>query len=61
MAPQALVVIADPQDPLADVVRMLGDERVLSTGTYFDSLRSGFTWRGGLGVKPASVDAQNRR
>jgi L-lactate dehydrogenase len=32
VAPQALVlVVTDPPDPLADVVRMLGHERVLST------------------------------
>jgi len=49
VAPQALVlVVTDPPDPLADVVRMLGHERVLSTGTYVDSV-SGFTWRGGSG------------
>jgi len=33
-APDALVlVVTDPPDPLADLVRRLGHERVLSTGT----------------------------
>jgi L-lactate dehydrogenase len=59
VAPQALVLVAtDPPDPLADVVRMLGHERVLSTGTYLDSLRFRFHLARGLGVSPACVDAQ---
>lgn len=37
VAPQAIVlVVTDPPDPLADVVRMLGHDRVLSTGTYLE-------------------------
>jgi L-lactate dehydrogenase len=59
VAPQALVlVVTDPPDPLADVVRMLGHERVLSTGTYLDSLRFRFHLARALGVSPACVDAQ---
>ena len=59
VAPQALVlVVTDPPDPLADVVRMLGHKRVLSTGTYLDSLRFRFHLARRLGVSPASVDAQ---
>jgi L-lactate dehydrogenase len=59
VAPQALVlVVTDPPDPLADVVRMLGHERVLSTGTYLDSLRFRFHLARRLGVSPACVDAQ---
>lgn len=59
VVPQALVlVVTDPPDPLADVVRMLGHERVLSTGTYLDSLRFRFHLARGLGVSPACVDAQ---
>lgn len=59
VAPQALVlVVTDPPDPLADVVRMLGHERVLSTGTYLDSLRFRFHLARRLGASPASVDAQ---
>jgi L-lactate dehydrogenase len=59
VAPQALVlVVTDPPDPLADVVRMLGHERVFSTGTYLDSLRFRFHLARRLGVSPACVDAQ---
>jgi L-lactate dehydrogenase len=59
MAPQALVlVVTDPPDPLADVVRMLGHERVLNTGTYLDSLSFRFHLARRLGVSPAYVDAQ---
>jgi L-lactate dehydrogenase len=58
-APQALVlVVTDPPDPLADAVRLLGHDRVLSTGTYLDSLRFKFHLARRLGVSPASVDAQ---
>src|SRR6266480_6984148 len=43
VAPQALVlVVTDPPDPLADATRLLGRDRVLSTGTYLDSLRFRF-------------------
>ena len=40
-APNAvLVAVTDPPDPLADVAReAAGHDRVLSTGTYLDSLR----------------------
>ncbi|TMJ67627.1 MAG: lactate dehydrogenase [Alphaproteobacteria bacterium] len=56
--PQALVlVVTDPPDPLADAVRLLGHEKVLSTGTYLDSLRFRFHLASRLGVTPASVDA----
>ena len=59
VAPHALVlVVTDPPDPLADVVRMLGHERVLSTGTYLDSLRFRFHLARRLGVSPACVEAQ---
>ena len=41
MAPQAvLLVVTDPPDPLADIARIsAGHDRVLSTGTFLDSLR----------------------
>jgi L-lactate dehydrogenase len=41
VAPLAVVlVVTDPPDPLADVVRTrFGHERVLSTGTFLDTLR----------------------
>ncbi|HKM91287.1 MAG TPA: NAD(P)-binding domain-containing protein, partial [Candidatus Acidoferrales bacterium] len=44
VAPQAvLLVVTDPPDPLADLARHLaGHERVLSTGTFLDSLRFRF-------------------
>lgn len=58
-APGALVlVVTDPPDPLADAVRLLGHERVLSTGTYLDSLRFRFHLARRLDLSPASVDAQ---
>jgi len=58
-APQAVVlVVTDPPDPLADVVRLLGHERVLSTGTYLDSLRFRFHIARRLNVSPAFVRAE---
>ena len=59
VAPDTLVlVVTDPPDPLADAVRKLGHIRVLSTGTYLDSLRFKFHLGRGLDVSPASVAAQ---
>ena len=59
VAPDTLVlVVTDLPDPLADAVRKLGHERVLSTGTYLDSLRFKFHLGRGLDVSPASVSAQ---
>jgi L-lactate dehydrogenase len=58
-SPQALVlVVTDPPDPLADAVRRLGHDHVLSTGTYLDSLRFRFHLGRRLGVSPGSVEAQ---
>jgi L-lactate dehydrogenase len=58
-APEALIlVVTDPPDPLADVVRMLGHTSVLSTGTFLDSLRFRFQLARRLNVHPASVEAQ---
>jgi L-lactate dehydrogenase len=58
-APEALIlVVTDPPDPLADLVRMLGHDRVLSTGTFLDSLRFRFHVAQRLNVSPGSVDAQ---
>jgi L-lactate dehydrogenase len=57
-APEALIlVVTDPPDPLADVVRLLGHSRVLSTGTYLDTLRFRFHVARRLKINPASVDA----
>jgi L-lactate dehydrogenase len=57
-APQSIVlVVTDPPDPLADAVRKLGHARVLSTGTFLDSLRFRFHLAEKLGVNAASIDA----
>jgi L-lactate dehydrogenase len=58
VAPEALVlVLTDPPDPLADLVRMAGFKRVLSSGTYLDSLRFRHEIARRLNVAPASVEA----
>jgi L-lactate dehydrogenase len=58
-APDAVIlVVTDPPDPLADIARSLAHhDRVMSTGTYLDSLRFRVHLAGRLGVSPASVDA----
>jgi L-lactate dehydrogenase len=57
-APEAVVlVVTDPPDPLADFVRSFGFKRVLSTGTYLDSLRFRSHLAQRLKVAPASVQA----
>lgn len=57
-APRSIVlVVTDPPDPLADAVRKLGHQSVLSTGTFLDSLRFRFHLAQKLGVSPASVDS----
>src|SRR6266404_7520222 len=58
-APEAIIlVVTDPPDPLADLARQLaGHARVLSTGTYLDSLRFQFHLAKRLQVSSASVDA----
>ena len=59
VAPEAVVlVVTDPPDPLADLVRMFGFERVLSSGTFLDSLRFRFHFARQLNVNPNYVDAQ---
>jgi L-lactate dehydrogenase len=59
-APAALLlVVTDPPDPLADLSRRLaGHGRVLSSGTFLDSLRFRFHLGQKLGVDPKSVEAQ---
>jgi L-lactate dehydrogenase len=59
VAPEAVVlVVTDPPDPLADLVRMFGFEQVLSSGTFLDSLRFRFHLARQLNVNPNYVDAQ---
>jgi L-lactate dehydrogenase len=59
-APEAVIlVVTDPPDPLADLARRLaGHDRVLSTGTYLDSLRFRVHLAETLAVDPAAVEAQ---
>jgi L-lactate dehydrogenase len=59
-APEAiLLVLTDPPDPLADLSRRIaGHDRVLSSGTFLDSLRFRFHLGQKLGVDPKSVEAQ---
>ena len=58
-APDAVVlVVTNPPDPMADLVReLLGHERVMSSGTYLDSLRFRFHLARELEVSPQSVKA----
>jgi L-lactate dehydrogenase len=60
VAPQALIlVVTDPPDPLADLARgFAGHERVLSTGTFLDTLRFRFHLARRLNVNPMYVEAQ---
>jgi L-lactate dehydrogenase len=60
IAPKALLlVVTDPPDPLADLTRHLaGHERVLSTGTFLDSMRFRFHLARRLRVNPTYVEAQ---
>src|ERR671923_189525 len=58
VAPEALIlVLTDPPDPLADLVRTAGFTRVLSSGTYLDSLRFRHHLARRLNLAPASVEA----
>jgi L-lactate dehydrogenase len=59
-APRAVIVcVTDPPDPLADVAReAAGHDRVLSTGTFLDSLRFRVHLGRHFGVDPAHVEAQ---
>jgi L-lactate dehydrogenase len=59
-APQAvLVAVTDPPDPLADIARTVaGHDRVLSTGTFLDSLRFRVHLGAYFGVDAVDVEAQ---
>jgi L-lactate dehydrogenase len=57
-APDSVIlVVTDPPDPLADITLKLGHKKVLSTGTYLDSLRFRFHLAKRLEVNPESVEA----
>jgi L-lactate dehydrogenase len=60
VSPGALIlVVTDPPDPLADLTRVLaGHERVLSSGTFLDSLRFRLHLAKRLEVNPMYVEAQ---
>ena len=60
VAPLAVIlVVTDPPDPLADLARRFaGHERVLSSGTFLDTLRFRFHLARRLKVNPAFVEAQ---
>ena len=60
VAPRALIlVVTDPPDPLATLARRLaGHGRVLSSGTFLDTLRFRFHIARQLKVNPRSVAAQ---
>ena len=59
-APDAvLLIVTDPPDPLADIARKIaGHDRVLSTGTFLDTLRFRSHLGQHLGVEASSVEAQ---
>jgi len=59
-APDAvLLVVTDPPDPLADVTREVAPQtRVISTGTFLDSLRFRVHLGRHFGIDPVHVDAQ---
>jgi L-lactate dehydrogenase len=59
-APEAiLLIVSDPPDPLADIARQLaGHDRVLSAGTYLDTLRFRYHIAQHFKLNPRNVDAQ---
>jgi L-lactate dehydrogenase len=59
VAPQALILaVTDPPDPLADLARELaGHERILSTGTFLDTLRFRLHLARRLKVNPMYIEA----
>jgi L-lactate dehydrogenase len=58
VAPEAVIlVLTDPPDPLADLVRTSGFEHVLSSGTFLNSLRFRYHLARRFEVAPASVNA----
>jgi L-lactate dehydrogenase len=58
VAPGTVVlVVTDPPDPLADLARAFGFRRVMSTGTFLDSLRFRYHLARHYNVDPKSVEA----
>jgi L-lactate dehydrogenase len=59
-APEAVIlVVTDPPDPLADIARAcVKHERVVSSGTFLDSLRFRVQLAQHFKVSPAEVEAQ---
>lgn len=54
-----IVIVTNPPEPLAELARRIaGHDRVLSAGTFLDTLRFRFYIARQLGVHPAEVDAQ---
>jgi L-lactate dehydrogenase len=51
------LVVTDPPDPLADATRLMGHDKVLSAGTYLDTLRLRFHLARRFGVSASSVGA----
>ncbi|MDB5955274.1 hypothetical protein [Ramlibacter sp.] len=59
VARQAVIlVVTDPPDPLADLVRAFGFSHVMSSGTFLDSLRFRFHLARHFQLKPEAVEAQ---
>jgi L-lactate dehydrogenase len=59
VVPNAVIlVVTDPPDPLADLVRALGFQHVISTGTFLDSLRFRYHLARQFNVSPTAVEAQ---
>ena len=60
VAPEAVIlVVTDPPDPLADIARRLaGHARVLSSGTFLDTLRFRFHLARKLKISPTVIEAQ---
>jgi L-lactate dehydrogenase len=58
-APDAVILVAtDPPDPLAEIVLALaGHGRVMSSGTYLDTMRFRIHLAERFGVSPADIDA----
>jgi L-lactate dehydrogenase len=59
VAPDAVIlVVTDPPDPLADLVRAFGFKHVMSTGTFLDTLRFRHHLARHFNVDPKDVEAQ---